>query len=217
MSEGSTSADASSTKTSTRREERWADAVQPEAVEHPTQMASQRWIANIKATQPAGGKNKGRKDSGLSACRAATKEAAEAARDKKLHAWLHAPKRAAPEKRQKVDDDSSPIGATSTTDTNTTPVPAPVPARPKRGAKPDVEASFKQPRVQGGDSTHRTAGPGCAQPVLTRCVHAACVQPCSSAHIAPRIAAHAARDRPLSASSTIPSPRAGQARPHQGG
>ena len=90
MSEGSTSADAASNTTAARRDDRWSDAVQPEAVEYPSQAASQRWVAKIKATQPAGGKNKKRKDSGLTPCKAATKEAAEAARDQKLHAWLHA-------------------------------------------------------------------------------------------------------------------------------
>lgn len=68
-----------------RREERQANAKQPDATMQPNAARpSARWSAKVDATMPGGGKNSARKGSGLGPFLAATKEDAEAVREKAL-------------------------------------------------------------------------------------------------------------------------------------
>ena len=67
-----------------RREDREANERQPEAVLRPSARPAARWSAKVDATLPCGGKNNRRKSSGLGPFFGATKEDAEAARDKAL-------------------------------------------------------------------------------------------------------------------------------------
>ena len=117
-----------------RREERQANAKQPDAREMLGRRPSARWSAKVDATMPSGGKNSARKGSGLGPFFAATKEDAEAVRDEALDAWLHAPEK---NKRQKVADTSTSASGSSQVQ------PA---ARPKRGAAPSSSASLKEAR-----------------------------------------------------------------------
>ena len=132
-----------------RREERLANAKQPDATMQPNAARpSARWSAKVDATMPGGGKNSARKGSGLGPFLAATKEDAEAARNKALNDWLHAPVK---NKRQKVADTSTSASGSSQVQ------PA---ARPKRGAAPSSSASLKEARPKA-PQTLRSAGPGC--------------------------------------------------------
>ena len=94
-----------------RREVCEANERQPEAVLRASAQPAKRWSAKVDATMPAGGKNKGRKSSGLGPFFGATKEDAEAARNKALFDWMHAPTRAP--KKQKVADMSASASGSS--------------------------------------------------------------------------------------------------------
>ena len=78
-----------------RREDRWAAAEQPPAVESEKRAPSQRWRAYAEISEPAGGRNSGRKAGKIGPFHAATQAAAESMRDKQLDDWLHVPPRAA--------------------------------------------------------------------------------------------------------------------------
>ena len=133
-----------------RREDREANERQPEAVLRASAQPAKCWSAKVDATMPAGGKNKGRKSSGLGPFFGATKEDAEAARNMALFDWMHAPTRAP--KKQKVADMSASTSGSSQEQSAA--------QRPKRAASPSF--SFTDAR---NSSTHvRTAGPGCAHP-----------------------------------------------------
>ena len=90
-----------------RRPERWPEADQPEAAASEKRKASQRWQVYGLVSQPAGGKNQGRKQMKLGPYMAPTKEAAEAARDKDIDEWLHAPTRAIKKAKTHFDSEAA--------------------------------------------------------------------------------------------------------------
>ena len=129
-----------------RREDREANERQPEAILRPSARPAARWSAKVDATMPCGGKNNRRKSSGLGPFFGATKEDAEAARDKALFDWMHAPK------KQKVADTSASTSGSSQEQSAA--------QRPKRAASP----SFSFAEFRNSSSHVRAAGPGCAHP-----------------------------------------------------
>ena len=90
-----------------RRPERWAEDKQPEAVSSEKRSAGQRWQVFGLVSLPAGGKNTSRKEIRMGPYKAATKLAAEQARDEDIDGWLHAPVRSAPKKQKMTEVDET--------------------------------------------------------------------------------------------------------------
>ena len=90
-----------------RRPERWAEDKQPEAVSSEKRSAAQRWQVFGLVSLPAGGKNTSRKEIRMGPYKAATKLAAEQARDEDIDDWLHAPVRSAPKKQKMTEADET--------------------------------------------------------------------------------------------------------------
>ena len=135
-----------------RRAERWPDGEQAPAAATKLPHPSQKWQCFANVSQPAGGKNAGRKSFSMGPYRGATAEEAEQRRAEGVDAWLHEPRRAARGSKQQREEASS----------------SQEPPDAKRASRRAAPVSFAEQSTMGPRPGKAKAGSGCASPARAR-------------------------------------------------